>query len=112
MPDAAAARFPHAPLERDTRLRKAAKIASIVAARKSFSGAYVTEIGTGAGVMAAYFSEPAGPGGGVTATDVCDQRQARKGSEFSPVADTDLPFSRSIVRQRSALKLAAPYRDR
>ena len=85
-------RLPHASLERDSRLRKAAKIAAIVAPRRAFVGAHVLEIGTGAGVMAAYFSQLVGPHGKVTATDVCDQRQIREGFDFFPVADTTLPF--------------------
>lgn len=88
----ATARLPHASLERDSRLRKAAKIASIVSARKAFAGKQVLEIGTGAGVMAAYFSELVGAEGKVTATDVHDQRQVREGYDFFPVADIELPF--------------------
>lgn len=88
----AAKRAPHASLERDSRLRKAEKIAAIVARRKGFAGAHVLEIGTGAGIMAAHFTELAGPGGKVIATDVCDQRQIQEGFEFFPVADITLPF--------------------
>lgn len=89
---AVAPRLPHASLERDSRLRKAAKIASIVSARKAFAGKHVLEIGTGAGVMAVYFSELVGMNGKVTATDVHDQRQVREGYDFFPVADIELPF--------------------
>lgn len=89
---AVATRLPHASLERDSRLRKAAKIASIVSARKAFADNHVLEIGTGAGVMAGYFSGLVGPNGKVTATDVHDQRQVREGYDFFPVAGIDLPF--------------------
>lgn len=89
---AVATRLPHASLERDSRLRKAAKIASIVSARKAFADNHVLEIGTGAGVMAGYFSGLVGPNGKVTATDVHDQRQVREGYDFVSVAGIDLPL--------------------
>lgn len=89
----AATRLPHASLERDSRLRKAKKIAAIVSRRVVLEGKSVLEIGTGAGIMAAHFAALAGPSGKVTATDVFDQRQIREGFEFHQVKHVLLPFA-------------------
>ncbi|THF64101.1 class I SAM-dependent methyltransferase [Pseudothauera nasutitermitis] len=75
------------------RLRKAQKIAELLALRPSDGRPVrVLEVGTGSGAIAQYFSELLNERGVVNAVDVLDQRVVSTGYQFDLVKSTALPF--------------------
>jgi len=83
---------PHASLDKESRGKKARKIALILQSRSQLVGARVLDVGAGSGDIATYFSEMVGPSGAVSATDRVNQMQTQAGIDFHEVADTRLPF--------------------
>jgi 2-polyprenyl-3-methyl-5-hydroxy-6-metoxy-1,4-benzoquinol methylase len=84
---------PKRSLDRESRVRKAHKIATILARRTSLDGATVIESGTGAGVIPAALAEVVGSSGRVVSVDVADYRTVTDGFEFHLVSGVDLPFT-------------------
>ena len=82
----------HAILDKESRLKKTAKIIRIVEKRKHLKGANVLEVGAGSGITALSLVDKCGATGVVHAIDVKDQRIATEGYEFKEVGDTCLPF--------------------
>ncbi|HMM57489.1 MAG: class I SAM-dependent methyltransferase [Xanthomonadales bacterium PRO7] len=88
-------RLPHAALDPAGRLPKAEKIAALLALRPAPAGQRLRllEVGTGAGVIAHYFSTRAGFDCDVDAVDVVDQRKVADGYRFRVVTSAELPFA-------------------
>ncbi|HEY1075960.1 MAG TPA: class I SAM-dependent methyltransferase [Fontimonas sp.] len=81
----------HASADVQQRVVKAEKIARLVGLDERLgSRCELLEIGTGSGVMAAWF---AGRGCDVTSVDVVDERVAREGFAFKQVNGVRLPFA-------------------
>lgn len=85
-------REPHASLDIRSRQEKARKIEALLSIVLRLEGAWVLEVGTGAGIIANHLSQCVGPEGKVIAVDVLDQRQILDGFRYVPVSDTGLPF--------------------
>ncbi|MCP5414852.1 MAG: methyltransferase domain-containing protein [Chromatiaceae bacterium] len=85
-------RQPHASLDQNSRIKKAAKIERLLSKVCCVPGSRVLEVGTGSGIIAGHFSTVVGEQGSVHAVDVVDQRQIRTGFNFQLVANTSLPF--------------------
>lgn len=83
---------PHASLDKDSRARKAQKIALILQRRSGLVGARILDVGAGSGDIAAHFSQIVGPAGSVSATDRVDQIQTPGALDFRQVTDARLPF--------------------
>ncbi len=86
-------RWPHAVLDLRSRRLKALKIERLLNLSARPQPIRMLEIGTGSGGIAHYFASHPTIAYQVTAVDVVDQRQLRKGFDFRQVADTTLPFS-------------------
>lgn len=80
-------------LDRDSRLAKAAKIATLIEQRRALSGVRLLEVGTGGGIIASVLSERVGPLGEVVSVDVEDFRSVTDGYAFRMVEGVELPFT-------------------
>jgi SAM-dependent methyltransferase len=80
-------------LDRDSRLAKAAKIATLIEQRRALSGVRLLEVGTGGGIIASVLSERVGPLGEVVSVDVEDFRSVTDGYAFQMVEGVELPFT-------------------
>jgi SAM-dependent methyltransferase len=85
-------RLPHAILDREPRLAKGRKVATIVAEHMSLEGTVVLDVGTGGGFIAEYFSRLVGDEGRVVGVDRIRQLPEESNVEFHLVADAGLPF--------------------
>jgi SAM-dependent methyltransferase len=84
----------HAQLDISGRLPKAGKIRRLLPLPENTAEPLrVLEIGTGAGVVAFYFSQLRNPAFIVDAVDVADQRQVHEGFAFHAFNGRDLPFA-------------------
>lgn len=83
---------PKKSLDTESRVKKARKIAAILARRAALEGASVIESGTGAGVIPRALADAVGPTGTVVSVDVDDYRSVTDGFEFRLVDGVELPF--------------------
>lgn len=86
-------RRPHAALDRETRVRKARKIAAIVGGDRFRTARAILEVGCGSGVIASVLAHLAGGNANVHAVDVVDNRVVSEGYAFQVVDGTTLPYS-------------------
>src|SRR3546814_13313023 len=86
-------RRPHAALDRETRVRKARKIAAIVGGDRFSTARAILEVGCGSGVIASVLAHLAGGNANVHAVDVVDNRAVSEGAAFRFVDGTTLPYS-------------------
>src|SRR3546814_6802412 len=86
-------RRPHAALDRETRVRKARKIAAIVGGDRFRTARAILEVGCGFGVIASVLAHLAGGNANVHAFDVVDKRVVSEGYAFKVVDGTNLPYS-------------------
>ncbi len=82
----------HAVLDVDSRLRKAAKLITVVERERPLAGARILDIGTGNGTIAHALSAVAGDDGSVASIDVADVRVEREGFTFTTYDGARLPF--------------------
>lgn len=85
-------RSAHAVLDERSRRCKARKIEMILGESTLSRCAHLLEVGTGSGVIAAYFGERIAPHGRVTAIDVRDQRVTDRHFQFLVVHSVAIPF--------------------
>src|SRR3546814_16314610 len=71
-------RRPHAALDRETRVRKARKIAAIVGGDRFRTARAILEVGCGSGVIASVLAHLAGGNANVHAVDVVDNRSEER----------------------------------
>lgn len=79
----------HAVLDGDSRIRKAAKIRSLVGSHVELGKSHVLDIGTGSGHIPEELGKYAKK---VTSVDVTDERRVKKGYVFKLVEGENLPF--------------------
>ena len=90
--DAGWQRRAHAVLDERSRRHKARKIEMILGESTLDRCTDLLEVGTGSGVIAAYFGERIAPHGRVTAIDVRDQRVTDGPFQFHVVSGVAIPF--------------------
>src|SRR3546814_1209045 len=90
-------RRPHAALDRETRVRKARKIAAIVGGDRFRTARAILEVGCGSGVLASVLAHLAGGNAHVHAVDVVDNRAVSEGYAFQVVDGTTLPYSNDPI---------------
>src|SRR3546814_17846728 len=86
-------RRPHAALDRETRVRKARKIAAIVGGDRFRTARALLEVGCGSGVIASVLATLAGGNANVHAVDVVDNRVVPEAYAFQVLAGPPLPPS-------------------
>jgi SAM-dependent methyltransferase len=86
-------RLSHADFNGDLRYRKALKIGALVSRYANLNYKRFLEVGTGAGIIAQYFSNAGYGLSGSYAVDVIDERQVTEGYNFLQVQGTTLPFA-------------------
>ena len=78
--------------QQSSRVKKAEKIAAVIAKRKPILNADVLDVGTGSGFIASHFVTLVGDKGSVASSDVQDQRATTDGVRFVLSVDGRLPF--------------------
>src|SRR3546814_13652724 len=85
-------RRPHAALDRETRVRKARKIAAIVGGDRFRTARAILEVGCGSGVIASVLAHLAGGNANVHAVDVVANCVVSEGYDFPVVVGPTFPY--------------------
>lgn len=85
-------RHPHAILDRDSRVLKARKIATLIGGARFRDARRILEVGCGSGIISSKLAEISEESTQVYAVDVVDNRTEFSGYHFQTVKNTQLPF--------------------